>query len=85
MTKPINPKILAKQRKENQPEKISMPLSVLMGKKNYLNYKHATDNMAFLGKALHSMARNELLAYIGYIGRLYGIIEQPQPQTKDNK
>ncbi|KKL92741.1 hypothetical protein LCGC14_1881670 [marine sediment metagenome] len=73
MTKPITPEIL------------SMPLSVLMGKKNYLNYKHATDNMAFLGKALHSMARNELLAYIGYIGRLYGIIEQPQPQTKDNK
>ena len=81
MTKPINPKVLAKQRKENVPERIDMPLRILMGK-SYSKYKKVGENMMFLNKAVRGMSKRELTVLVGYFALKYGIVPQPVPQQK---
>ncbi len=66
MTKPINPKVLAKQRKENVPEILSMPLGVLMGKKMYLDFRRAGAAYSFMHRSCRNMSKKELQVVIGY-------------------
>ena len=61
-----------------KPESISRPLWALVGKKSYDNFKKVALNSSFLNKSLRSMSKKELLAYIGYLVRLYGITGQQE-------
>lgn len=67
-----------------KPEILSMPLSVLMGR-SYSKYKKTGESMMFLNKAVRTMSKRELLAFIGYLALKNGIVEQPLPQQKEKK
>ena len=48
------------------PEILSMPLSVLMGKKMYLDFRRAGAAYSFMHRSCRSMSKKELQVVIGY-------------------